>query len=136
MFLHHSYIALRSRSKVLSRSKVRIKVMGQGQRSRSNFWRAAVNIRGAALPSAAISNNHHYQSKLIVCVSVISGRLWIITWMRSIGFYLCHVLKANRPCSASYLLTSHKYQWPPFAPNFGEPHDRCMDTIKCIISLL
>ncbi len=29
--------------------------MGQGQRSRSNFWRAAVDIRGSALPSAAKS---------------------------------------------------------------------------------
>ena len=76
--LHHCYIALRSRSKV--------KVRGQGQRSRSNFWCAAVDIWGSALPSAAMSSNHHYQSKVIVGVSVISGRLRIIARMRSIGF--------------------------------------------------
>ncbi len=79
--LYHCYIALKSRS------MVRVKVMGQGQRSRSNFWRTAVDIRGLALPSAAKSINHHYQSKVIVCVSVISGRLRIIAQMRSIGFY-------------------------------------------------
>ena len=61
MFLHHCYTVgqgLRS---------------GQGQRgSRSG---AAVDIRGAALLSAVKSNNRHYQSKVIVCVSVISGRM-------------------------------------------------------------
>ncbi len=36
-------------------SKVEVKVMGQDQRSRSTFWRAAVNIRGWALPSATKS---------------------------------------------------------------------------------
>ncbi len=56
--------------------------MGQGQIS----GYAAVDIRGSALPSAAMSNNHHNQSKVIVCVSVISGRLRIIARMRSIGF--------------------------------------------------
>ncbi len=60
--------------------------MGQCHRSRSNFLSAAVDIRGSALPSAVKSNNHHYQSKVIVCVSVISGRMRIIAWMRSIGF--------------------------------------------------
>ncbi len=54
-----------------SRSKV--KVTGRVQRSRSNLWRAAVDIRGSALPSAAKSNNH-FQSEVIACVSVISGR--------------------------------------------------------------
>ena len=43
--------------------------MGRGHRSRSNFWRAAVDItisliRGLALPSEA------YQSKVFVCVYV------------------------------------------------------------------
>ena len=51
------YLALRSRSG--SRSKVRVKVTGQGQRSRSTFWRAAVDIRGSALPSAEKSNKGH-----------------------------------------------------------------------------
>ena len=52
VFLHHRYIALRSWS------KVRVKVMGQ--RSRSDLWCAAVDVRGSALPSAVKSNNHHY----------------------------------------------------------------------------
>ena len=62
--------------------------MGQGQRSRSrlNFWRAAVDIKGSALPSAARSNKSHYQSKVFVCVSIIMGRILIIARMRSIGF--------------------------------------------------
>ncbi len=33
------------------------------------------------------SSNHHYQSKVIVCVSVLSGRLWIIAQMQSISFF-------------------------------------------------
>ncbi len=82
VFLHHCYITLRSRSKIGSRSKV--KVTG----SRSNFWYAAVDIRGSALPSAAMSNNHHYQSKVIVCMSVISGHLRVTMRMWSIGFLL------------------------------------------------
>ena len=45
-----------------SRSKVEIKVIGHGQRSRSNFWSMAVDISGSALPSAAKSNKSHYQS--------------------------------------------------------------------------
>ncbi len=40
----------------------------------------------SALPSAAKSNKSHYQSKVIVCVSVISWRMRIIARMRSIGF--------------------------------------------------
>ena len=68
-----------------SRSNVGVKVIGQGQRSRSNFGRAAVDIRGSALPSAAKSNKSHYQRKVFVCVSVNRGRIWIIARMRSIG---------------------------------------------------
>ncbi len=34
-----------------SRSNVKVKVAGQGQMSRSIFGRAAVDIRGSALPS-------------------------------------------------------------------------------------
>ncbi len=51
VFWHHCYIALRSRSKV----GVKVKGRGQGHGSRSNFWCAAVDIRGSALPSAAKS---------------------------------------------------------------------------------
>ena len=35
---------------------VKVKGQGQGQTSRSNFWCAAFDIRGSALPSAAKSN--------------------------------------------------------------------------------
>ncbi len=51
--LHGCYLALRSRSKV----GVKVKGRGHGQRSgsRSNFWRAAVDIRSSALLSAAKS---------------------------------------------------------------------------------
>ncbi len=40
-------------------------------------------------PSAK-SNKSHYQFKVFVCVSVISGRMWIITRMRSIGVLILH----------------------------------------------
>ncbi len=59
--------------------------MGQGQRSRSNFWHAAVDIRGSALPSAAKSIRSDYQSKVFVCVSVIKGRIRIVARMGSIS---------------------------------------------------
>ncbi len=75
VLLHYCYIASRSRS------GVGFEIMDQGQRSRSN-----VNFGGSSLPSAAKSNIHNYQSKVIVCVSVICGRMLIIAQMRSIGF--------------------------------------------------
>ncbi len=43
------------------------------------------DIRGSALPSAVKSNKNHYQSKVFVCVSIISGRMRIITRMQSVG---------------------------------------------------
>ena len=43
-------------------------------------------IGGSALPSAVKSNKSHYQSKVFVCVSIISGRIRIIARMQSIGF--------------------------------------------------
>ena len=46
---------------------VKVKGRGQDQRSMSNFWHAAVNIRGSAVPSAARKN--HFQSEVFVCVS-------------------------------------------------------------------
>ncbi len=56
-------------------AKVKGRSQGQGQRSgsRPNFWRAAVDNRGSALPSAAKSIKSHYQFKVFVCVSVICG---------------------------------------------------------------
>ncbi len=51
VFRHHYYLGLRSRSKV--RVKVKVKGRGQCHGSRSNFWCAAVDIRGLGLPSAA-----------------------------------------------------------------------------------
>ncbi len=62
-------------------SKVRVKVKGwsQGHRSRSNFWHAAVNIRGSALPSAAKSKEVIISPKCVyVCL--------IIAWTWPIGF--------------------------------------------------
>ncbi len=53
VFWLHCYLALGSRS------KVGVKVTGQGQTSRSNSWRAVVDIRGSALPSAV---KEHYES--------------------------------------------------------------------------
>ncbi len=43
------------------------------------------DIRDSALTSAAKSNKSHYQSRVLVCVSVISRRIGIIARMRSIG---------------------------------------------------
>ncbi len=62
----------------MSRSKVGVKVMVQGQRSKLILWHTAVDIRGSALPSAAKSNKSHYQSKVFVSVSVINRRMRII----------------------------------------------------------
>ncbi len=45
------------------------KVTGRGHGSRSTFWRAAVDIRGSALPSAEKGNRSHYQFKVCLCVS-------------------------------------------------------------------
>ena len=64
VFLHGIYLALRSRSKV----GVKVKSWGQGHRSRSNVWRAVVDIRGSVLPSAAKSNKSHYQAKVFMCL--------------------------------------------------------------------
>ncbi len=58
---------------------------GQCHGSRSTFWRAAVDIRGSALPSAEKGNRSHYQFKVFVCVSVISGCMRIIARIWSIG---------------------------------------------------
>ncbi len=82
MFLHHHYLASRSRSK----AGVKVKVQGQGHGSTSTFRQAAVDIRGSALSSAAKSKRSHYQSKVIVCVSVISRHVRLIARRQSIGF--------------------------------------------------
>ncbi len=46
----------------------------------------AVDIRGSALPSAANSIGSQYQCKVFVYVSIIIGRMRVISRMRSIGF--------------------------------------------------
>ena len=60
-----------------------VKGLGQGQghesRSRSIFWCAAVDIRVSALPSAVKRNKNHYQSKMFVCVSIISNSLLFLS---------------------------------------------------------
>ena len=88
MFLHHCSLALRSRS------KVGVKVGGrrQGHGSRSTLWRAAVDIRASALPSAENGNRSHNKFKVFVCVSLISGRMRIIARMRSIGVLITIVI--------------------------------------------
>ncbi len=63
---------------------------GQGQGSRSNVWRAAVDIRGSALPSAAKGNKSHYQSKVFVCVSLISGHMQIIANLKKVISKISH----------------------------------------------
>ena len=51
-------------------------------------------IRGSALPSTAKSNRSHYQSKVFVCVSVISGCMRIIArWGQSA--FNCKIQKLN-----------------------------------------
>ena len=62
-----------------SRSKVKVKGRHQGQRSRSNVWRVAVDIRGSAcrVHQSAITvkfgaKGGHYRSEGFVCLSVIS----------------------------------------------------------------
>ncbi len=62
VFLHHCYIVPRPKVGV----KVGVNGQGQGHmsRSRSTFWRAVVDFRGSALPSATQSNRSHYQSKV------------------------------------------------------------------------
>ena len=77
--------------------------MDEGQRSRSNFWHAAVDIRDSALPNAAKSIRSHYQSKVFVCVSVIRGRIRIIVQMRSIGVSIFSDILSKIEKSRSYL---------------------------------
>ncbi len=78
VFWHQCCIALRSKSG--SRSKVRVKVKGLGQghaqcqRSKPNFWRAAVDSRGLALPSAAKSKEESLSVRgVCLCVELSRG---------------------------------------------------------------
>ncbi len=93
IFLHGCYLVLRSRSG-----------------SRLNFWRAAFDNRFSALPSAAKSNKSHFQFKVFVFVSLISGRMRISARMRSIGvlIYLelvkLYVSRMGKQVRAHYLL--------------------------------
>ncbi len=103
VFLHGLYLALRSRSKV----GVKVKSWGQGHRS--NVWRAAVDIRGSALPSAAKSNKSHYQSRVFVCVSVIGRHIGIIARMRSIGVLIFFQSKLVWSPSPSAIFTEKIY---------------------------
>ena len=72
----------------MSGVKVKGQSPGHGSRSKAEvkLWRAAVDIRGSALPNAAKSYKSHYQSEVFVCVSVISWCMRIIARMWSIGF--------------------------------------------------
>ncbi len=77
--------------------KVNVKGQGQGHRSGSRSW---IKVKGQGQISGAQQSilgarlcrvqqraiKGHYQSKVFVCVSVISGHMRIIKRMRSIGF--------------------------------------------------
>ncbi len=84
VFLHHCYLALRSGS----RSKVGVKVTGQGHRSRSKdkvqLFILLVGARLCQVQQRAIGVITSLE--VFVCVSVISGRVWVISQMRPIGF--------------------------------------------------
>ena len=43
---------------------------------------------------AAKSNMSHYQFKMFVCVSLISGRMWIIARIQSISFLITVTIRA------------------------------------------
>ncbi len=82
VFLHGCYLALRSRSKV----GVKVKGRGQGQMSgQGQFSGVQQSMIGARLCRVQQRAMSHYQFKVFVCVSVISGRVRIITRMLSIG---------------------------------------------------
>ncbi len=49
-------------------------------------WGLQVKVVGQIYGAQQSSNKSHYQLTVFVCVSVISGRMQIITRMRSIGF--------------------------------------------------
>ncbi len=51
--------------------KVGVKVMGQSQRSRSNFWRAVVDNRDSALLNAAESKEESFVCVLIDCADAV-----------------------------------------------------------------
>ncbi len=61
--------------------------MGQGQRSRSNFWRIEVDIRGSALPSATKSKEESLSVQgVCMCAEQSRGRvnrLLILCWNRN-----------------------------------------------------
>ncbi len=78
VFWNDSYLALRSRS----RSKVGVNVKGQGHIS--GMQRSILGARLCRVHQRA--KKSHYQSKVFVCVSVISGRVRIIVRMWLIGF--------------------------------------------------
>ncbi len=47
--------------------------------------REIIYLVASVCPSVK-SIKSNYQSKVFVGVSIISGRMWIIAWMQSIGF--------------------------------------------------
>ncbi len=66
------------------------------------------NVLGCVRPSVCPLplSRHHYQSKVIVCVSVISRRRRIIARMRSIGV-LIHLIDLQRCAIVDQLLIYH-----------------------------
>ena len=60
--------------KVKRQVKVGVRVTGKGQRSRSNFLRAVVDIRGSAVPSAAKSKEESSVQGVCLCVTFNSQK--------------------------------------------------------------
>ena len=58
------------------------------------------------LPTAVKSNNTHCQSKVLVCVSIISRCMWIIVQMRSIGFYYVTIQMLSSKSNTILIFTS------------------------------
>ncbi len=75
---HHCYLALKSRS------KVGVKVIAQGQRSRSNFRRAVVDIRGSAKVCLCVCNQGAYTD---TSADAVDRRFNIIIYFH--WFWLC-----------------------------------------------
>ncbi len=59
---------------------------GLNYRPRSEGDNVLGSVRPSVFSLTVKSNKNHYQSKVFVCVSIISGRMRIIARMRSIGF--------------------------------------------------
>ena len=122
---------------LVSRSKVKVKVMGKGQRPRSDFLHAAVNSRGPALPSAAKSNKSHYQSKVFFCMWDVVDQLLFLSKKQTIfclqeSSYVVQFAKPHLPGILSdILLTSNTMVKHHLFQVWGKYQKVCHDSIEC-----